>query len=260
MPRETFKIVIIAAVLSSCAVGCTTAGDTAGVAPSLTGTRSDWHGYDKYDFVVDGRKCHIVAPKTAAPGNPWLWRARFPGYCIEPDLALLSKGYHLAYIDVAGMWGNPTAVGHWDAFYKYMTQAQPFAARPALKGVSRGGKIVYNWAARNPQKVSCIYCIVPVCRFAVGPPEGEDGKDAVDHLEALAAAKVPILHVCGDADDKVPYEEHTKPLYERYTKLGGRMQVIVLKGDHFARPKDPAPIVEFILKHTSPGLSAEKGK
>ena len=41
------------------------------------GTKSQWNGYDRYDFSCDARPCILVTPKTAAPGKPWIWRARF---------------------------------------------------------------------------------------------------------------------------------------------------------------------------------------
>ena len=49
-------------------------------------------------------------PEEAAHGKPWIWRARFFGHEPQADLALLEKGYHLAYTDVAGLYGSPKAV------------------------------------------------------------------------------------------------------------------------------------------------------
>src|ERR1700738_3888661 len=64
------------------------------------GEKSTWHdGFERYDFVMDGdtmaitpfkrpenenfgiggppaggRRCVVICPKQAAPGNPWSWR------------------------------------------------------------------------------------------------------------------------------------------------------------------------------------------
>ena len=64
---------------------------------------------------------------------------------------------------------------------------------------------------------------------------------------------MPLLHVYGDADDVVPWDENTGVLAERYRKLGGSITLIPKPGvgDHPHGLTDPAPIVEFILKHTS---------
>jgi len=51
-------------------------------------------------------------------------------------------------------------------------------------------------------------------------------KNPVDELEPLAAAKIPLLHVVGDADDVVPVAENTALIEARYTALGGKITVI----------------------------------
>jgi len=40
------------------------------------GTKADWHKRDLYEFQVGGRPCEVAAPEKAAPGRPWIWRAR----------------------------------------------------------------------------------------------------------------------------------------------------------------------------------------
>ena len=81
------------------------------------GEQSPWNGYQRYDFEIDGRKCLVVVPKTEAEGRPWIWRARFFGHEPQVDLALLERGFHLVYMDVAGLFGSPRAVGHWNASF-----------------------------------------------------------------------------------------------------------------------------------------------
>ena len=60
------------------------------------GKRSDWFGYDRYDFTVAGNASHVVVPKAPAPQRPWIWRARFPDAWPQADVALLAKGIHVA--------------------------------------------------------------------------------------------------------------------------------------------------------------------
>ena len=244
----------------------------------FTDKKTDWNGYEKYDFVVDGRKCFVIVPYVTAPGRPWIWRARF--FDIEPqtDIALLRKGFHLAYMDVTEMYGSPGAVAHWNKFYYYLTQKHNLAGKVALECLSRGGLIVYNWATANPEKVACIYADAPVCDFkswpgGKGSSEGCSGcwqrclkaygftedqalaykHNPIDNLKPLAQAGVPLLHVCGDSDKTVPMEENTDILVERYKKLGGHIQTIIKKGiGHNPHSlKDPTKIVRFISKHTA---------
>lgn len=265
----------------ACLVLCMLAADPDVAAPAFPGDRDEWNGYARYTFQVDGRSCFVVAPRSEAEGRPWIWRARFFGHRPEVDLALLARGWHLVYMDVADMFGNPEAVAHWDAFYAWLTEQHKFAPKAALEGMSRGGLIVYNWAARNPEKVSCIYADAPVCdirSWPGGKGKGEGSPEAwatcllayrlteagaaafrgnpLDHLEPLAQAGVPLLHVSGDADPTVPIEENTLELESRYKALGGGITVIVKPGvDHTHGLDDPTPIVEFILKHTRPAAA-----
>ena len=246
-------------------------------ASEFPGRKSQWNGYDRYDFETAGRKCLVVTPKKAAEGKPWIWRARFFGHQPQADLQLLERGFHLVYCDVANLFGSPSAVKHWNAFYSYLTKEHGFASKAALEGMSRGGLIIYNWAAANPDKVACIYGDAPVCDFkswpggkgngkgspaawrdclkAYGLTEAEAlkyAKNPIDNLQPLATAKVPLLHVVGEADVVVPVEENTAMIQQRYLKLGGAIRVIGKKGvgHHPHSLKDPSTIVQFVLRHT----------
>jgi pimeloyl-ACP methyl ester carboxylesterase/lysophospholipase L1-like esterase len=245
------------------------------------GTRSEWNGFERYDFVVDERACIVVTPKKVAEGKPWIWRARFFGHEPQTDIALLHEGYHLVYCDVAGLFGAPKAVSHWNAFYEVLTQEHGFAKRPALEGMSRGGLIIYNWAKANPEKVGCIYADAPVCDIkswpgGKGAAKGDPASwkqcldayglteteamtfsgNPIDGLAPLAKAGVPLLHVVGDADDVVPVAENTAIVEQRYRELGGSIQVIHKPGvgHHPHSLKDPGPIVAFVRKHTQPNV------
>jgi lysophospholipase L1-like esterase/pimeloyl-ACP methyl ester carboxylesterase len=237
---------------------------------------ADFHGFERLDFERDGRKCILVKPRQVAAGKPWIWRARFFGHEPQTDVALLNAGWHVAYVDVAGLFGSPRAVAIWNNFYRHLTAEQGFHPRPALEGMSRGGLIIYNWAKQNPDKVSCIYADAPVCDINSWPGGKGTGKasqkawsqclaeygldetaartakvNPIDGLEALARARVPLLHVVGEADGVVPVGENTNILESRYRKLGGPIQVIRKPGvDHHPHSLNPPdPIVEFILRN-----------
>lgn len=244
---------------------------------SITKEKSDFHGFTRYDFVFDGRQCIVVVPDEYANGRPWLWRARFFDHEPQTDIAMLGKGFAVAYIDVADMYGSPRAVGHWDKFYELMTGKLGFAAKPAFEGFSRGGLIVYNWAAKNPEKVACIYADAPVCDIKSWPlgtgigAGSEENKvkclaeyglnqesavsfkgNPIDSLTPLAAADVPLLHICGAVDQIVPMVENTDMLAKIYEDLGGRIRVLSKPGvgHHPHSLENPAIIVDFILANT----------
>ena len=61
-----------------------------------------------------------------------------------------------------------------------------------------------------------------------------------------------ILHVYGDTDEVVLWEENTGVLAERYGKMDGHIELIGKQGcaHHPHGLSDPSPVVEFIMKHT----------
>ena len=146
-----------------------------GVSP-FPGTKSDWHGFDRYEFPVQGKTASVVVPQQTAPGKPWVWHGEFFGHKPAPDIALLGKGFHVVYLRVSDMLGCPDAVAAWNALYAKLTGKYGFGKKAALVGLSRGGLYVYNWAAANPDKVACIYADAAVCDFKSWPGGKGKGK------------------------------------------------------------------------------------
>ena len=238
---------------------------------------TDWYGYQMIDSTLNAIPFKVVFPKKPNNNRDWIWRARFWGHEPQTDLALLEQGFHLAYIEVGGLFGNERAIQTWNDFYSFMIHKYNLSEQVVLEGMSRGGLIIYNWGNRNAEKVACIYGDAPVCDFKSWPGGKGNGKGSpqdweiclsqygfseeialnyngnpIDHMENLAGMKVPILNVVGDADRVVPVEENTAILERRLEELGWRMEVIHKPGigHHPHSLKDPKRIVDFILKHT----------
>src|ERR1700728_718609 len=125
--------------------------------PQFAGVKSQWEGFDRYDFQVDGHPAIVVVPKNPLPGRPWLWRGEFFGAFANGDTALVTNGFYLVYLGVPDQFGSPAAVAAWNSFYRELTGKYGFAKKAALIGLSRGGLYCYNWAIANPDKVACIY-------------------------------------------------------------------------------------------------------
>lgn len=243
---------------------------------SIPGKESQWQGFSRFDFQLENVSCRVVSPRFIAKGKPWIWRARFWGHEPQVDIALLKEGWHVAYCEVGGLFGNKKAVSRWNKFYDYLTNKHGFNKKVSLEGMSRGGLIIYNWAAANPSKVAAIYGDAPVCDFKSWPGGKGSGKGSpkawkqclsayglseskaivfkgnpIDKLEFLAAEQIPILHVVGDADNIVPVSENSDLVESRYRELGGNIEVIRKDGvgHHPHCLKDPKPIVDFFRKH-----------
>jgi lysophospholipase L1-like esterase/dienelactone hydrolase len=238
---------------------------------------SSFNGYRCADFTFNGRSCKVVQPKWAASNHPWVWRARFWGHEPQADIALLERGFHIVYCDVAELYGNKEAVALWNGFYKLLRKAG-LAKKVALEGMSRGGVYVYNWAAENRKKVACVYVDNPVLDLKSWP--GGKGKgpgskgdwdkvitdyqlnteaaiagfagSPIDKVKQIVKGKYPMLHVCGDADEVVPMEENTIPFEQKVKALKGDITVIHKPGfkHHPHSLPNPTPIVEFIVKHS----------
>jgi pimeloyl-ACP methyl ester carboxylesterase len=245
--------------------------------PPFPGKASEWHDFRRFDFKFDTRDAIVVMPDWTAKGIPWIWRARFFGHEPQLDIALLEKGYHLVYLDVANLFGSPTAVAHWDRFYDYLVTRKRFHKKALLEGMSRGGLMIYNWANANPNHLAGIYADAPVLDFKSWPGgprrktnQGqqrtwenlleaygfEDDDEAlaflgnpVDHTNQILEARIPLFHICGESDIVVPYSENTGLFKNRYQRAGGSLFREIVKphiGHHPHSIPNPQPLVEFV--------------
>jgi pimeloyl-ACP methyl ester carboxylesterase len=234
--------------------------------------RSLWNGFERIDFVIGTRPCLLVFPSTAAPGKPWIWRTEFFDHEPQVDTALLSRGWHVGYIDAKNMYGGPKAMGLFGQYYAHVVVNYGLAKRVVLEGFSRGGLYAFNFAASHPMRVAALYLDAPVLDIRSWPGGNRQSKEWAECLEAyglteeslvafrgnpldrvltVAKAGVPVIAVCGDADTTVPFAENTGLLEQRYRELGGTIEVILKPGveHHPHSLKDPTPIVEFLLKN-----------
>ena len=251
-------------------------------ADPLPPAKGEWHGFAKHEFAVGGKNATVISPKTPAPGMPWIWHGEFFGHKPAPDIALLKQGFHIVYLSVTDLFGSPEATKAWDALYDRLVSTHGFAPKMGLVGLSRGGLYCYHYAMAHPDRVACIYGDAPVCDlkswpggkpvWSVGTGKGSAGDwnlvkkiygwknneegiawrgNPVDNLGPLAKAKIPLLHVVGDADDVVPVPENTQVIEDRYIALGGNIKVIHKPGvgHHPHGLDDPTPIVEFLATH-----------
>jgi pimeloyl-ACP methyl ester carboxylesterase len=125
-----------------------------------------------------------------------------------------------------------------------MLTSKGFSKKPVMEGTGANGGEAYEWAIFNPDKVSCIYVDNVAMRSLM------EKKQPIDTLAPLAKAGIPTLHVSGASDPWLTTD--TRVAEQKYKALGGHMTVITIPGEgHFPRvPRDPTPIVAFIVKNT----------
>jgi pimeloyl-ACP methyl ester carboxylesterase len=221
--------------------------------------KSEWHGFDRYDFVMDEqtlvitpfkapagegfgvkdpekgqRRCIIVIPKETAPGQPWSWRGCYWDHQPQTEIELLKRGVHVAYIS-ANATLKPGK--EWDAWYAFLTQQHGLSRKPAFIGMSRGGEYSYTWASAHPDQVSCIYADNPGMN-----------REAFARLGDLARNDVPLLEVCGSIDPLLG--KNATAIENIYEQFGGRISVMIKEGfgHHPHSLRNPTPIVDFIVQ------------
>jgi len=234
-------------------------GTTGGAESQLPDEKTKWHGFDRYDFqmneaslaieptkaaddekdgikhtVAGQRRCILVVPNEAAPGNPWSWRGCYWDHQSQSEVELLRRGFCIAYIE-SGPTLRPGR--QWDAWYAFLTEKQGLSKKPAFIGMSRGGEFAYTWGTANPDKVSCIYADNPG-----GNPE------MFKRLGDLATNDVPLLHICGSIDPLMG--QVALPIEKTYQQLGGRITTMIKEGagHHPHSLRDPTPIADFITQ------------
>lgn len=181
---------------------------------------------------------------------------------------LLTNGFYVAGIYVGETFANPQSRVQFTAFYKHVTKSYGLAPKVCLLAQSRGSLNHYNFAADHPEWVWCIAGIFPVGdlrsypglkRAAPAYHLSEAELDAqlakhnpIERLAPIAKAKIPILHIHGDADKVVPLEKNSQMICDRYRALGGPVELTVVPGK--GHQHDPAffeseAMLAFILKH-----------
>ncbi len=227
--------------------------------PFFTGEKTSWHGYDRYDFLMDevqftiqpikaapdekngirgqvkGQlRCVVVVPKETAAGKPWSWQGYYFDHEPQAEVVLLKRGFHIGFI--LSDAGKP-----WDAWYTFLTEKHGFSKKPAFVGMSRGGRNAFTWATANPEKVSSIYVDNPAI-----------SRESLMKLGELAQHDVPLLHVCGSLDPILG--NHTLAVESVYQQLGGRVSVMIKDGagHHPHSLRDPTPVADFIVQSLQP--------
>ena len=249
------------------------------------GEITDWYGYRRHNFEIDGRKGFIVEPPHPAAGLPWSWCLQWAESFVPrtPALQLLERGFHHVHFDVFDTYMNDEGVKALEKFYN-MLQSMKFHKKAALIGMSYGGLFSLRWAAEHPETVGAIYLDAPVCSLSFTAernssntaPELRDfmKNETAKHFQAyqvqdlqgliehpknplnnylpIAQKKIPILAIRSGQDQTVLPENNIDILAQRIEQAAGNIQVIRrdLYGHHPHGLDDPARIIRFILENT----------
>lgn len=230
-----------------------------------------WYGYPCKEFEFHGRQARLACPKTApCEGNKWLLKTEYFSAFPTLELAMLERGYHIAYVQNKTRWHHPSDDDIKADFCSFLQKEFGLHEKCMPVGMSCGGLQAVYFAAAYPERVTALYLDAPVLNFLSCPAGiGVAGNDMleefvnatgitlaelinyrnhpIDHAQALLKNKIPIFLVAGDSDNVVPFEENGKILYDFYKEQGGQVQLIIKEGcgHHPHGLQDPTPLIEF---------------
>jgi hypothetical protein len=237
---------------------------------------SEQYGHRRAEFEVNGHWGFVILPakEKQRKSMPWVWYApTFKDFLPNESNAwiaerLLAKGIALCGVDVGESYGNPQGRAAFTEFYRYAVAEFSLSRRPSLWPQSRGGLMLFNWAAEHPELIKRIGCTYPVCDMrsypglaAAAPAYGMDESELqahlaentpIDRLAPLAAHKIHILSIHGDNDTVVPLEKNSAELARRYKALGGSIKLLIVRG------KGHAEIPEFFQRQEMVDFFARK--
>jgi pimeloyl-ACP methyl ester carboxylesterase len=243
-----------------------------------------WRPLPGDTIEVAGRPAFLIQPAKPADGNPWVLYAPTFHESLPEETSegwmfgqLLKSGIAIAGIDVGESYGSPDGRAAFTALYDRLTMAPGLSKKVGLLARSRGGLMVYNWAAENPDKVSCIAGIYPVVDLTTYPGLAKacaaykldetqlcntiKEHNPVDRMGPLAKARVPIFHIHGDKDTVVPYLQNAAEPARRYKAEGGDMQVLLAKDQghsHWPGFFHCQELVDFIVENAGARISHEQ--
>ena len=242
-------------------------------------TETIWNGYKRIEFIFEGRTAIVVFPNEPNEKKNWLLKteyfAAFQGF----ELQMLARGWHLAYVGNKSRWDFAEDLDIKKRFAKHLQETYGLADKCFPVGMSCGGMIAVELAAKHPDMISALYLDAPVMNLLSCPAGlGKAGEivrkvllpefisvtnmdvsqllsyrnHPIDKMHLLLQNNIPIILVYGDADDVVPYEENGALLEKYYRENGGTIITIGKPGcaHHPHGLEDPTPIIEFAEKYS----------
>lgn len=237
--------------------------------------KSLWNGFEKTDFLFEGREAIIVFPKEANKEKNWLFKTEYFGAFPDFQIEMLNRGWHLCFIKNVTRWCLDEDLELKKRFCDFLIKEYGLYKKCVPVGMSCGGLIGTKFASKYPQYVSALYLDAPVmnllsCPAGLGKATSdmmEEFTDAtgmtlselisyrehpIDKMDILLKNNIPIIMVYGDSDNIVPYSENGA-LLEKYYKENGGNIVAIGKENCSHHPHgliDNTPIIKFVEENS----------
>lgn len=244
---------------------------------TFQGDKIDWHGFDRYDFVMDMQtlaitpfkalvgeesgnlgssdkgqlRCVVVAPKQAARGKPWSWRGVYWNHQPQAEVELLKRGFHIAYISVDPKPGSMT-----DLTMDEMMDQLGMSRRALTEWDAWYACLTGQYGlSKRPAFIGMSRGGIFEYRWGVANPDkvaciyadnpGME-REGFERLGDLARADVPVLQICGTIDPI--FGQYASAIEAIYQQFGGRTSMMIKEGyaHHPHSLRNPKPIADFI--------------
>lgn len=237
--------------------------------------KSNWNGFERLDFQLDGKSGILVCPNTPRADKKWLFKTEYFGAFPNFELEMLNRGYYVAHIANTTRWCLPEDTERQAAFCVFLHREFGLAKTCMPVGMSCGGMQAVYLAAKYPHLVSALYLDAPVlnllsCPCSVGRENGgkmyeefveatgrtvstllNDRNHPIDYVDKLIGNKIPLALICGEADTVVPYLENGAVLAEKYRKSDAPFfEIVKLDCDHHPHGLESQdPLIAFVTQY-----------
>lgn len=230
-----------------------------------------WNGFEKIDFIFEGRKASLVIPEKEERTSKWLfkmeYRDAFPGLEIE----MLKRGWNVAFIENKTRWCLEEDLDLKKRFTDFLVREYEIERKCVPVGMSCGGMFAVKFAAKYPECVEALYLDAPVLNLLSCPGDmgiGQSGmweefqnatgmskseficyrEHPMDYFPVLGSHEIPVVLVYGKEDEIVPYCENGE-LLEKYYKANQIKLLAIGKdgcGHHPHGLEEPGEVADFV--------------
>ncbi len=205
-----------------------------------------WNGFECLEFTFEDRDAILVFPKQRNEKGDWMLKTEYWDAFPAVEIALLNKGFHLAYVKNKTRFATKEECDCKARFAAYLSEKYGLRKSCVPVGMSCGGAHAVNFAGFYPELISCLYIDAPVLNFCDYPGRLGDAHcesvwvnefiqaypgiqryqlvnfeyHPLNRIPTLIEHKIPVAMVYGIEDQTVRYEVNGKLMELAYENTG----------------------------------------
>ena len=143
--------------------------------PRFRAKKSEFEGFDRYDFQFRWRDTTFILPAKPSKGGEWIFvSSKFKETPEEREMLLsaLKKGWHVVFLDVESWWGNPNSVRWFEEVFKYFPKLLNVGEKACVAEFGTGAFHGVNFAAKYPERVEKLFLYRPTLDIVAWAKDG----------------------------------------------------------------------------------------